>query len=242
MSDQYRAVIVGSGPNGLTAAARLAAAGWAVDVYERNARPGGAAASTGDIFPGHIVDLGAAGHPFGVASPAFRALDLESHGLRWKHAPYELAHPLDHGEPALLSRSLDDTAERLGEDAKNWTRLHEPVVNHIDEHLENFLVPILRWPAHPVRMVQFGLPGILPAATLGKTLFRTEKARALLAGSAVHAITSPARVFTGAFGMLFGGLGMTRGWPVAEGGTQAIVDALTSVITSNGGRIHTNAR
>lgn len=241
MSDQSRAVIIGSGPNGLTAAARLAAAGWAVDVYERNDRPGGAATSTDDIFPGHIVDLGAAGHPFGVASPAFRALNLEGHGLRWKHAPYELAHPLDHGEPALLSRSLDDTAERLGEDAKNWTHLHAPVVNHIDEHLENFLVPILRWPAHPVRMAQFGLPGILPAATLGKTLFQTEKARALLAGSAVHAITSPARVFTGAFGMLFGGLGMTRGWPVAEGGTQAIVDALTSVITSNGGTIHTNA-
>lgn len=87
MDNQPRAVIVGAGPNGLTAAARLAMAGWSVDIYERADWAGGAAASSAEIFPGTIVDLGAAGHPFGVASPAFRALDLESHGLRWLNAP-----------------------------------------------------------------------------------------------------------------------------------------------------------
>ena len=74
---------------------------------------------------------------------------------------------------------------------------------------------------------------------MGKSLFKTQQARALLASSAVHAITSPTRPLTGAFGILFGALGMSRGWPVAEGGTQAIVDALVSVMYSHGGRIHT---
>ncbi|WIM68060.1 NAD(P)/FAD-dependent oxidoreductase [Corynebacterium breve] len=240
MSDQLRAVIVGSGPNGLTAAARLATAGWEVDVYERADSIGGAAASTSTTFSNDaIVDLGAAGHPFGVASPAFRSLDLEQHGLEWVTAPYEMAHPLVDDDTAFLSNSLEETAASLGEDAQAWKRLHGPTVSHIDQHLENFLGPILRWPNHPLRMVQFGPPALLPASVLGKALFTTERARALLAGSAVHAIASPAKPCTGAFGMLFGGLGMTRGWPVARGGTQAIVDALSSVITLNGGKLHT---
>ena len=91
MDYQPRAVIVGAGPNGLTAAARLANAGWSVDIYERASRAGGAAASSTEIFPGTIVDLGAAGHPFGVATPAFRALDLEAYGLRWRNAVYPLS-------------------------------------------------------------------------------------------------------------------------------------------------------
>lgn len=239
MNSQPRAVVVGTGPNGLTAAARLLVEGWDVDIYESAPAPGGAARSTASLFNGEIVDLGAAGHPFGVASPAFQKLNLKEHGLKWKNAPYEMAHPLDGKEAAFLSRSVERTAADLGLDGKAWTRLHGHVVQDIDKHLDNLLGSMLRIPKHPVHMLRFGPPALASAALLGKTLFKTEQARALLASSAVHAITSPARPLTGAFGILFGALGMSRGWPVAEGGSQAIVDALVSVIYSNGGRIHT---
>lgn len=240
MSYQPKAVIVGAGPNGLTAAARLALEGWSVDIYERSEKPGGAASSTDDMFAGAIVDLGAASHPFGVVSPAFQALHLEEYGLRWLRAPYEMAHPFEEGEAGLLVNSLTETSELLDVDAAAWTRLHAPIVEHIDDHLANLLRPVIGWPPHPVRMAKFGSSALLSASMLGKTLFSTEKARALLAGSAVHAIISPRKIFTGAFGILFGALGMSQGWPVAEGGTQRIVDALTAVIFSRGGRIHTN--
>ncbi|MGO1447647.1 phytoene desaturase family protein, partial [Corynebacterium casei] len=239
MSAQPHAVVVGSGPNGLSAAARLLLEGWDVDVYESAPTPGGAARSTASLFGGAIVDLGAAGHPFGVASPAFQKLKLEEHGLTWKNAPYEMAHPLDGKETAFLSGSIEKTAAGLGSDAKAWDWLHGHVVRDIDKHLDNLLGPMLSIPRHPVHMLRFGPPALVSAATLAKTLFKTEQARALLASSAVHAITSPSRPLTGAFGILFGALGQSRGWPVAKGGTQAIVDALVSVIYSNGGRIHT---
>ncbi|MHA2788027.1 phytoene desaturase family protein [Corynebacterium sp. S7] len=233
-----RAIVVGGGVNGLTAAAFLARAGWDVEVFEQADRVGGAATSSSKIFgPGTIVDLGAAGHPFGITSPAFRELGLEGYGLEWLHAPIEMAHPLESGT-AVLTRDLERTAEQLGRDARRWTALHRPIVERIDEHLDNFLGPILRWPKHPVRMAQFGIPGLASAQSLGR-IFASEQARALLAGSATHAVTSPARPLTGAFGLLFGGLGMTRGWPVAKGGTQAIVDALVRVLDENGVRIHT---
>ncbi|WP_257202914.1 phytoene desaturase family protein [Corynebacterium cystitidis] len=238
-AQQPRAVIVGSGPNGLTAAARLATEGFNVHVYEYSEHLGGAAASSRDIFDGAIVDLGAAGHPFGVASPAFCALNLEAHGLRWVYADYEMAHPLEDQEAAFLSRCLDTTAAGLGPDGRAWKALHGNAVSHIDDHLANFLGPIIRWPKHPVRMVQFGVPALVPASVLGKALFQSERARALLAGSAVHAIASPANLMTGAFGLLFGALGMSRGWPAAEGGTQSIVDALVKILTEHGATFHT---
>lgn len=240
MNYQPKAIIVGAGPNGLTSAAKLATKGWSVEIYERSKKPGGAATSTNEIFKDSIVDLGAACHPFGVASPAFQDLQLERYGLKWLQAPYQMAHPLEKGEAGLLTNSLTETSELLGIDAQAWNRLHSPIVKHVDKHLSNLLKPTIGLPPHPLKMAQLSFSALPSASTLAEALFSTDKARALLAGSAVHAITSPRKAFTGAFGILFNALGMSRGWPVAEGGTQKIADALISIITSHGGRIHTN--
>lgn len=239
--DPRRAAIVGSGPNGLTAAAVLARAGWQVDVYERNAAPGGAARSQDTLGPGTIVDLGAAGHPFGLASPIFRELELERHGLEWLHSEFPLAHPLDDRPAAILHRSLETTAGELGRDSKAWQRIHGPLTRNIDAHLENLLGPMLRFPKHPLRLAAFA-PSALPSASaLTRFAFQGASARALFMGSAAHAIAPLDQPFTGAFGTLFGSLGQVGGWPVPRGGTQAIVDALVQVIETSGGRIHTNA-
>ncbi len=234
-----RVAVVGSGPNGLTAAALLARDGWQVDVYEKNSHPGGAAASSDLLGGGTVVDLGAAGHPFGVASPAFHDLDLTSHGLRWVNAEFPMAHPLPGRPAALLHQDLDNTAFDLGRDAVRWRAVHQGLVRHIDENLANLLAPILRWPAHPVRLAGFGPVAAAPASWITGGLFQEEPARALFAGSAAHAITPLQRPLTGAFGALFGALAMTRGWPVAEGGSQAIIDALIDVLTEHGGAVHT---
>lgn len=227
------AVIVGAGPNGLTAAARLAVSGWRVEVRERASEVGGAA-STQMLDDALLRDLGAACHPFGAASPAFQALHLEDYGVRWLRAPYEMAHPLD-GRAAALSRSLEETAAGLGPDEGAWLRLHRPVVGRVDDILADVLAPMPHWPKHPLALARFGARGVLPASALGRAVFRTEEARALFAGSATHAITSPSQPFTGAFGLLFGALGMTRGWPVAEGGSGAITAALRRVVEEHGG-------
>lgn len=235
-----RAIVVGSGPNGLTTAALLARDGWQVDVYERNAHPGGAAASAASLGPGTIVDLGAAGHPFGVASPVFRDLDLTSHGLEWIHAEVPMAHPLPHGEAAILHRDVETTAQGLGVDGGRWRSIHGHVTEHIDEHLENLLGPMLRVPPHPFRLARFGPVAAAPASWVANAAFSTEAARTLFLGSAAHAIVPLTMPFTGAFGMLFGALGMSRGWPVVRGGTGQLVKALLSVLHTHGGRVHLN--
>lgn len=231
--------IVGSGVNGLVAAARLATSGWEVNLYERNMHPGGAAVSSTDIFPGNLVDMGAAAHPFGIASPAFNALGLDKNGLEWLMPPIQMAHPLEEEEAALLSNSLDHTAVSLGRDFNRWKTLHSPIVENIDEHLSNIWGPLSRFPKHPFRLTQFAPRAVLPATVLATSVFSTERARALFVGSSAHAVTSPRRPFTSAFGVLFNSLGMSKGWPVAQGGTQSIVDALVHIVRLHGGYFHT---
>ena len=233
-----RAVIVGAGPNGLTAAALLAREGWEVDVFERAPVPGGACASAPVLGEGTVVDLGAAGHPFGVASPVFRELGLTDHGLAWLHPAVPMGHPLPDGPAALLHRDLEATAVGLGVDARAWRAVHGALVEHVDEILAGALGPVLRPPPHPVAMARFGLRAPWPADLLGRAMFRTEAARALFTGSAAHAILPSSRPLTAAFGALFGALGMSSGWPVARGGSGAIVDALVAVLRAHGGRLH----
>lgn len=236
------AIIVGAGPNGLAAAARLAEHGVQVTIHEQGARVGGAARSAATLGQGTTVDLGAAAHPFGIGSPAFRHLGLEGHGLRWLHHRYPMAHPLDSGRSALLHPDLDSTAAELGVDAAAWRLLHRAVAGHPLESLRNATGPLLRIPPHPLLMAGFGARALWPADATAKLAFRSEAARALFAGSAAHSMLPLGHPFTAGFAVLFGGLGQSLGWPVAEGGTGAIIDALVRLLAAAGVEIHTDSR
>src|SRR5438067_10252800 len=112
----YDAVVVGSGPNGLAAAIRLAQEKLSVLVLEANDTIGGGARSAELTLPGFTHDLCSGIHPMAVGSPFFRQLPLEKYGLHWIHSDLPLAHPLDNGAVALLERSIEKTAKELGKD------------------------------------------------------------------------------------------------------------------------------
>ena len=123
----YDAVVVGAGPNGLVAANHLVDAGWSVLVLEAQPEVGGAVRSAEDVHPGFVHDTFSSFYPLGAASPAIRQLDLERHGLRWRHAPAVLGHPTPDGQWALLHRDRDVTARGLEErhagDGEAWLGL-----------------------------------------------------------------------------------------------------------------------
>lgn len=231
---QKRAAVVGAGPNGLTAAARLARAGWAVTVFEAQPTPGGAARSLpGALGRGTIVDFGAAAHPFGLVSPALRELGFND----WVHAPLPLAHPLEGKPAALLRPGLKETARGLGRDCQRWELIHRPMVEDPERHADNVLRPMAGWPPHPVDLTRFGLRAPWPAKAMSTTVFREEAARVLTLGSAAHALCPPSKPLTASLGVLFNAFGMAGGWPVARGGTQAIIDHLLGRLRAGGGQV-----
>jgi len=234
--------IIGSGPNGLAAAITLAQRGVAVTVYERNAQPGGACSTAELTLPGFHHDLGSSVYPLGIASPFFRTLPLEAFGLRWIQPDASLAHPFDDGTALLLEHSLDATAAQFDvHDARAWKSLLASSVRDWPKLVSDFTQPLLRFPSHPVAMAFFGMPAILPAQTLARTVFRSEHARAFFAGFAAHAVIPLTHVASAATGLVLATAGHTTGWPIVAGGARGLTNALTTYLESLGGKILLNA-
>src|SRR6266403_3946788 len=143
MGDEYDAAVVGSGPNGLAAAITLARTGLSVVVLEANSTIGGGARSAELTLPGFVHDVCSAVHPLGAGSPFIKTLPLERFGLSWIQPEIPLAHPLDDGTAACLYRDVDETAERLGQDKRNYCKLMKPLVRDWEKLSAEFLQPML---------------------------------------------------------------------------------------------------
>lgn len=237
-----RAVVVGSGPNGLAAAIRLAQAGLEVTVLEAYSRPGGGTRTDDQLtVPGVVHDVCAAFHPTGVASPYLASLDLGRHGLRWLWPEVDLAHPLDDGRAALAARDMELSVASLGVDGARWRRIFDPVVRNFDDLIEEVFQPVLHVPRHPVTLGRFGVKALTPA-TWQAARFRDEPAKALLTGVAAHkfgALTGP---LGSSVGLMLTGAAHAVGWPVAEGGSESITRALLAELAELGGTVRTGVR
>ncbi|MFJ3036430.1 MULTISPECIES: phytoene desaturase family protein [Streptomyces] len=235
------AVVVGAGPNGLTAAVELARRGFSVAVFEAQGTVGGGARTEELTLPGFRHDPCSAAHPLGINSPAFRHLPLERYGLEWLHPGLPMAHPFLDGSAAVLSRSVGETAASFGaRDAGAYRRLVERFLPRWDTLARDFMsLPLTALPRDPVTLARFGLVGLPPSTWLVRR-FRDEKAKTLFAGLVAHVMAPLGGFATGAIGLVFALAAHARGWPVARGGSQSISDALAAYLKDLGGTVHTD--
>ena len=233
----YDAVIVGSGPNGLAAAITLQQKGLSVLLIEGSATIGGGLRTAELTLPGFRHDVCSAVHALGLGSPFFKTLPLSQYGLRYIQPELALAHPFDDGTAAVILNSLDETARLLGADAGAYLQLIGKAVKNWKELSEDILGPF-RFPKSPLVYAGFGMVGLTSATFLSKK-FKTEKAKGLWAGLAAHAIQPLSNISTSAAAIVLATLAHTEGWPIAEGGSQSLADALVSYFISIGGKIET---
>src|SRR5438046_4879162 len=242
MSCSYDAIVVGSGPNGLAAAIRLAHAGCSVLVCEANWTVGGGARSAELTLPGFLHDVCSAVHPLAAGSPFFKTLPLERFGLEWIQPEIPLAHPLDDGFAASLCKDINVTAEQLHEDSGAYRRLMKPLARNWENLSIEFLQLMLHWPQHPITLAHFGILALCPATLLAKFIFRHEPARALFAGIAAHSFLPLEAPVSSAFAFVLRLARHAVSWPIPRGGSQQISNALAAYLSGLGGSIEVNCR
>lgn len=238
---QPDAIVVGSGPNGLSAAIVLAQAGRHVVVYEAEETIGGGARSAEITLPGFTHDRCSAVHPFGAASPFFQSLPLAAHGLEWIAPAAMLAHPFERGGALLVERSVDATADSLGSDARAYRHVMGRFVDDWARLAPAIMGP-LRPSRHPITLARFGYRALQSASRVARQLFREPGSRALFAGIAAHGMLPLDRRPSAGFALVLGGLAHVAGWVLPRGGSQRITDALAAHLRSLGGEIITGQR
>lgn len=232
MSD-FDAVVVGAGPNGLTAAVELVRSGRKTLLVEAADEVGGGTRTDESTLPGFKHDVCSAIHPAAIVSPYFNEIGLE---VDWVHSPIPFTHPLDGGRVAALHRSVAETASEIGEDSSVYIAIMKPLVERIEEVVGSALGPVTLIPEHKAAFARLALIGGLPAALLAKR-FSTEEGKALIAGISAHAIAPFHAPATAAVGIVLGAIGHSHGWPMVRGGSQGIADALLARFLEMGGEV-----
>ena len=231
---KYDVIIIGSGPNGLSAGIYLTRKGYTVLIVEAEDVAGGGMRTKELTLPNFKHDVCSAIHPMGFLSPYFQSLELEKYGLEWIYPEISVAHPLDKEPAVLLTKLVEETANGLGKDSASYNKLITPFAKHIDWLLQDTLKP-LGFPKHPILFTKFGMNGIIPAQYFAKLRFKEKRARALFAGCVAHSILPFDKFFTTAIGLTFLTTAHSVNWPIAKGGSLCISNALAKCFLQSGG-------
>lgn len=258
MTEQYDAIVVGGGHNGLVAATYLARAGWETLVLERNESLGGAVKSAELTREGFVHDCFATNQNLFLGSPVWEELqdELQDHGLSFAHSAKPYCNVFPDGS-AL--RVYQDEAETMAElrdhnpaDADGWETLHEEFGK-----FERTLLPLYGTPLPSFQAVKHlwsafrelgyddlsTLFQIVSSSTreLGDVYFDSEEAKALVAPWGMHLDYGPDVSGGAMFPFLETFTDMEVGISITEGGASNLPDALAGVCEDAGGDVRTDA-
>ncbi len=243
------AVVIGSGPNGLVAAALLARAGWSVTVLERSRVAGGAVHSGELTVPGYVHDTYSAFYGMLHASPVFTELGLDRR-VQWADFVVPVAAAAGPGQVAVLHRDVRETAERLSRrqpaDGAAWLELAGWWQKVGVPFLAVALGPI---PAPRPTAMFLRAAGrdlldtarlmVEPMETLATDRFVDAAARALLASGVSHTDLAVDQSGSVPAALILAMVAQHQGMPVPVGGAGQLAEALVDMVRSSGGEVRT---
>jgi phytoene dehydrogenase-like protein len=256
MTKEADAIVVGSGINGLVAAAELAQAGWSVILVERNAKIGGFIATEERTLPGYLHDTFSSWHPMFVSGPAYAAIGelLHRHGLEYRNTDNWLtASVADDGRVTLAHRDPERTAADFAYAEDRFAYL--AMLQRLGANMASIgglfgsEVRSLALVRHMTGLVRRGgLRGaewwLRTAITSGRAYlrrdFRGHEVDHLYAPWLLHAGLSPDHAGGGLMTPLFAGILHGFGLPVVAGGAGRFVTAFGSLLASLGVCVKTN--
>jgi len=251
-------VIIGSGINGLVAAAMLALKGERVLVLEREPVAGGCLRTDQVTLPGFHHDVMAATFVLFMTGPAGAALGphLARHGMDYCHTAHPTAVLTPDGQALVLT--MDQARNRAAFDAlaPGDGAAYAADVGAIGADAP-FLFALLggrlwSWPTVKLLWGQVrkkGLRGLaawmgaalIPARGWLETTYQSPLVQALFAPWVLHCGLTPESTYSGQMGKVVAFALEVAGAPVVKGGSGAAATAFRRLIEEKGGEIRTGA-
>ena len=251
-------VIIGSGINGLVAAALLALKGDRVLVLERENRPGGCLLTDEVTLPGFRHDVMAATWVLFMTGPAGAALGphLARHGFEYCHSRHPTAVLRPDGSALVLGMDRAANVAAMNALAPGDGDRHAADVGAIEADAP-FLFALLggrlwSWPTARLLFGQVrrrglrGLAGwmgsaLTPARGWLETRYKSPLVQALWAPWVLHTGLTPESTYSGQMGKVIAFALEAAGAPVVKGGAGAAVAAFKGLIEEKGGLLRCGA-
>lgn len=257
--EQYDAIVIGAGHNGLTCACYLAKAGLKVLVLEEYQSIGGMTITEEVTLPGFKSDIHAYGYQLANFSPAPRELELDKYGFELLYPDPSISHLFPNGGIISMYRDIKKTVKSIEKyskkDAQTWKKMFDNYMANKDKIIDS-----LNTPPHPLlsslfikevdmknereqdwRLYDEYRSGLQSLRSRCNEYFESEEAKVFFGAWPAHVSASPDDAGGSSVAYLFSVLVQDGGNNVVKGGMVNLPLALARYLRSKGGQIFTSA-
>lgn len=253
MASNYDIVAIGSGHNGLVAAAYMAAAGKNVCVLERNAWFGGGVVTAKLTGPDYLHDRFSTGHIFIQGNPLLKNDELKllsKYGLKYVYPELPFICVFEDGSTIALHRDRNKTYQEIAQyskkDAETFLKFAETSMRYLPMISASFYTPPLPMGASLAMLDQsaegrelFALMQKSPYDIIIEN-FEDAKVRMFFTRMVSENLTGPEEKGTGIGVFVFLGFMEQYGIGCAVGGSGSLTDSLVRCIKDHGGTVLAN--
>lgn len=247
MAQKYDVVIIGGGPNGLTAGAYLSKAGLKVVVLDKKCEMGGGAATEDLTLPGVRHNTHAIYMQMVDYAPAYQDLELETkYNLKHIYPSLQFAMPLLDGRSLCIYSDVEKTCQSFAKFSQKDAEAYRDIYNRATKYTEAFLAPATYHPSMPpleqVAKLEKSEIGKEISEFSEKTpleivndLFENEQVRCLMLYIVCMWGLDPEVSGVGYLPLLY--FNRSTNYRLCAGGTHALPQSLIKVILDNGGSL-----